>query len=89
MAQSLERWTEHRTNNRSRIEIAKRLRRAIILNDLLLVKRIVHNNPKWLQNPDYEDKSNTSLHLAAKHGFLAIAVSAPLQPSPSGVAGIL
>jgi len=57
-----------------RIEVATRLRRAIVLNDLLLVKRIVRNNPKSLQNPDFDDKSNTSLHLAAKNGFVEIAV---------------
>jgi hypothetical protein len=38
------------------------------------VKRIVRNNPQKLRNPDFEDKSNTSLHLAAKHGFTQIAV---------------
>lgn len=58
----------------TRIDVPRRLRRAILLNDLSLVKRIVHNNPKYLLNPDFEDKSNTSLHLAAKHGFTAIAV---------------
>ncbi|KAF2134441.1 ankyrin [Dothidotthia symphoricarpi CBS 119687] len=55
------------------IDVSRRLRRAILLNDLSLVKRIVENNPRWLRNPDFEDKSNTSLHLAAKHGFTAIA----------------
>lgn len=50
-----------------------RLRRAIVSNDLSLVKRIVHNNPTILQNPDYDNKSNTSLHLAAKHGHYEIA----------------
>ncbi|RDI81375.1 hypothetical protein Vi05172_g8618 [Venturia inaequalis] len=50
-----------------------RLRRAIVSNHLSLVKRIVHNNPTLLQNPDYDDKSNTSLHLAAKHGHYGIA----------------
>lgn len=49
-----------------------RLRRAIVSNDLSLVKRIVHNNPTILQNPDYDDKSNTSLHLAAKYGHYEI-----------------
>jgi len=57
----------------SRIEAPRRLRRAILLNDLSLVKRIVSNNPIYLQNPDFDDKSNTSLHLAAKHGFVQIA----------------
>ncbi|KAH7080640.1 ankyrin repeat-containing domain protein [Paraphoma chrysanthemicola] len=55
------------------IDPSRRLRRAILLNDLPLVKRIVRNNPQKLRNPDFEDKSNTSLHLAAKHGFTQIA----------------
>ncbi|KAK7552412.1 ankyrin repeat-containing domain protein [Phyllosticta citricarpa] len=55
------------------IDVAIRLRRAIHRNDLLLVRRIVRNNPQALQNPDFANKSNTSLHLAAKHGFLDIA----------------
>lgn len=37
------------------------------------MKRIVRNNENLLQNPDFEDKSNTSLHLAASHGFVEIA----------------
>ncbi|KAF2115275.1 ankyrin repeat-containing domain protein [Lophiotrema nucula] len=57
----------------TRLDVPRRLRRAILLNDLSLVKRIVKNNPRYLQNPDFEDKSNTSLHLAAKHGFTKIA----------------
>ena len=57
-----------------RIDIATRLRRAIYLNDLVLVRRIVKNHPQSTQNPDWEDRSNTSLHLAAKLGFLEIAV---------------
>ncbi|KAK3073093.1 Target of rapamycin complex 2 subunit avo2 [Teratosphaeriaceae sp. CCFEE 6253] len=55
------------------IDPSTRLRRAILLNDVLLVKRIIRNHPKLLQNPDFEDKSNTSLHLAARHGFVEIA----------------
>ncbi|KAF2240841.1 ankyrin [Trematosphaeria pertusa] len=55
------------------IDVPRRLRRAILLNDLALVKRIVRNNPHYLRNPDFEDKSNTSLHLAAKNGFTQIA----------------
>ncbi|KAF2495542.1 ankyrin [Lophium mytilinum] len=55
------------------IDVPRRLRRAILLNDLALVKRIVRNNPTFLRNPDFEDKSNTSLHLAAKQGFKEIA----------------
>jgi hypothetical protein len=60
--------------NNGRIDVPRRLRRAILLNDLSLVKRILQNNPQYLRNPDFEDKSNTSLHLAAKHGFTQIAV---------------
>ncbi|KAH5848655.1 hypothetical protein HBI92_239770 [Parastagonospora nodorum] len=55
------------------IDVSRRLRRAILLNDLPLVKRIIQNNPQILRNPDFEDKSNTSLHLAARHGFTQIA----------------
>jgi hypothetical protein len=57
-----------------RIDVSRRLRRAILLNDVALVKRIVLNNPHKLGNPDFADKSNTSLHLAAKHGYTQIAV---------------
>ena len=52
----------------TRIDVPRRLRRAILLNDLTLVKRIVRSNPRYLQNPDLEDKGNTSLHLAARNG---------------------
>ncbi|KAL6707860.1 Target of rapamycin complex 2 subunit avo2 [Coniothyrium glycines] len=55
------------------IDVPRRLRRAILLNDLPLVERIVRNNSNYLRNPDFEDKSNTSLHLAARNGFTAIA----------------
>ncbi|MCJ1402208.1 26S proteasome non-ATPase regulatory subunit [Xylographa trunciseda] len=55
------------------IDVAIRLRRAIHLNDLILVQRIVKNNPANLQNPDFSDKGNTSLHLVAKLGLLQIA----------------
>ncbi|USP80154.1 26s proteasome non-atpase regulatory subunit 3 [Curvularia clavata] len=54
------------------IDVPRRLRRAILLNDLPLVKRIIRNNPNYLRNPDFDDRSNTSLHLAAKHGFTTI-----------------
>lgn len=57
------------------IEASIRLRRAIHLNDLVLVKRIIKNNPKILQNPDFEDNGNTSLHLTAKLGLVEITVS--------------
>ncbi|KAI4257567.1 MAG: hypothetical protein LQ352_001632, partial [Teloschistes flavicans] len=52
-----------------------RIRRAIHLNDLVLVKRIIKNHPEQLQNPDYDDNGNTSLHLAARLGLIDIAVS--------------
>jgi ankyrin repeat protein len=55
-----------------------RLRRAILQNDVLLVKRIVKNNRRSLENPDFADKSNTSLHLAAVKGHVDIVVSFPL-----------
>ncbi|KAF2687894.1 ankyrin [Lentithecium fluviatile CBS 122367] len=55
------------------IDVPRRLRRAILLNDLALVKRIVQNNREYLQNPDFADKSNTNLHLAARNGFTQIA----------------
>lgn len=54
------------------MHVSIRLRRAITSNNLLLVKRIVKNNPSTIQNPDYADKSNTSLHLAAKQGSIQI-----------------
>ena len=56
------------------IDSSVRLRRAILLRDLSLVERIIRNNPHLTQNPDFEDKSNTSLHLAAKEGTLEITV---------------
>ncbi|OJD12710.1 hypothetical protein AJ78_06742 [Emergomyces pasteurianus Ep9510] len=49
-----------------------RLRSAILWNDVLLAKRIIKNNPRFLENPNFEDKSNTSLHLAAILGNLEI-----------------
>jgi hypothetical protein len=64
--------------NHVRIDVSRRLRRAILLNDLPLVKRIIRNNPHKLRNPDFEDKSNTSLHLAARNGFTQIAVRGAL-----------
>lgn len=50
------------------IDASARLRRAILLKDALLVKRIVQSNPAALQNPSFDDKGNTSLHLAAETG---------------------
>lgn len=36
------------------------------------MRRIIRANPKLLENPDFEDKSNTSLHLATQKGHLEI-----------------
>ena len=51
-----------------------RFRRAIHLNDLPLVKRILKNHPSVLRCPDLDDGGNTPLHLAARLGFEDIAV---------------
>jgi hypothetical protein len=66
-------WSQ-KLNNDSRIDVSIRLRRAVVLNDLSLVRRIIGNHPKTLRNPDFDDRSNTSLHLATKLGFVEIAV---------------
>ncbi|KAM0805504.1 ankyrin repeat-containing domain protein [Usnea florida] len=55
------------------IDVSIRIRRAIRLQDLTLLKRIIKNNPQSLQNPDFADQGNTSLHLAAQLGLLDIA----------------
>lgn len=47
------------------------------------MKRIVRNNPQALQNPDFDDKSNTSLHLVSKEGFVEIAVRVSLPKQES------
>lgn len=54
--------------------MSQRLRRAILLNDVLLVKRITKNDRSLLRNPDFDDKGNTSLHLAVVLGHLEIVV---------------
>ena len=56
------------------IDPSLRLRRAILLNDTPLVKRVLKSNPSVLQNPDPLDSNNTSLHLAAKNGHEEICV---------------
>jgi len=56
-----------------RIDVSTRIRRAIHLKDLTLLKRIINDNPEDLQNPDFADNGNTSLHLAAQLGLLDIA----------------
>ncbi|KAK5074940.1 hypothetical protein LTR64_001145 [Lithohypha guttulata] len=45
------------------------LRHAILSNDVPLVERLLKAYPHLVHNPDYNDKSNTSLHLAAKAGY--------------------
>ena len=55
-------------------EASTRLREAIQLDDISLVKRILSDCPDMLQNPSFADKSNTSLHLAALYGLTEIAV---------------
>jgi len=48
------------------------IRQAIQLNDVALVRRLLKRHPQYLHNPDFADKSNTSLHLAAQHGLTEI-----------------
>lgn len=55
------------------MDVSTRLRRAIASNDLSLTRRILSNNPSYLQNPDLNTNGNTSLHLAAFYGHTAIA----------------
>lgn len=50
------------------------LRHAIVANDIPLVERTLHAYPHLLHNPDFADKSNTSLHLAAKAGHTELVV---------------
>lgn len=57
------------------LDVSVRLRRAILQNDVLLVKRIVKNYPQYLRNPDFADRSNTSLHFAAIKGHVEVLVS--------------
>lgn len=57
------------------IDASRRLHRAILLNDLLIVKRIINSHPELLTNPDFKDKGNTNLHIAAQAGFEDIVVS--------------
>nr|POE52013.1 target of rapamycin complex 2 subunit avo2 [Quercus suber] len=56
------------------IDPSVRLRRAIHLNDSVLVSRLLRSHPDLVRNPDFADKSNTSLHLAASSGHAEIAV---------------
>jgi len=66
----------------ARVDVCIRLRQAILLNDLALVQRLLRNNPAHLHNPDFSDKSNTSLHLSAQYGLEEIAVGALLFDRP-------
>ena len=70
------------STNRTRIDVSIRLRRAIHLNDLLLVRRIAKNSIQELRNPDFTDKGNTSLHLAASLGLPLIAVRISVTSHP-------
>lgn len=38
-----------------------------------MLKRIIKNYPRSLQNPDFAENGNTSLHLAAQLGLLDVA----------------
>lgn len=50
------------------------LRHAILANDVPLVERLLQAYPQLLHNPDFANKSNTSLHLAAKAGHTELVV---------------
>lgn len=66
------------------IEPSERLRRAIQLDSLSLVKRILASNVEsqtLLRN--YDEAGNTSLHLAAQLGHADIAVSSPFSTTRS------
>jgi hypothetical protein len=56
-----------------RVEVSIRLRRAVVRNDLALVQRILKTYPDSVHDADQSDKSNTSLHVAAREGFHEIA----------------
>lgn len=56
------------------IPVSTRLRSAIMLDDVLLAKRIIRHNPAFLENPDFDDAANTSLHLAAMLGYVDMIV---------------
>ncbi|KAL2433481.1 hypothetical protein ABEF95_003975 [Exophiala dermatitidis] len=55
------------------LNVDESLRLAIRLNDVALVQRLLEHHPRYLHNPDFADKSNTSLHLAAQYGLEEIA----------------
>lgn len=57
-----------------RLEPPRRLRRAININDALLVRRILTSHPNLIHNPDTSPggQSNSNLHVAARAGHLQI-----------------
>lgn len=57
------------TNIKDRVEVSIRLRRAVVRNDLALVKRVLKTYPDSVHDVDQSDKSNTPLHVAAREGF--------------------
>lgn len=69
----------------TRIDVPTRLRRAIHLNDLLLVRRIIRNHPTSLHNPDDSDNGNSSLHLAARlcRVDIVVRLRSHLSPLPT------
>lgn len=57
------------TNIDIRVEVPMRLRSAVVRNDLALVQRILKTYPDSVHDGDPSNKSNTSLHVAAREGF--------------------
>lgn len=49
------------------------------------MKRILRNNPASLKNSDFDDKSNTSLHLAAIVGHIEIIVRELCLRDPTSI----
>ncbi|KAF3925309.1 Ankyrin-2 [Dactylellina cionopaga] len=56
------------------VDIRTRLKRAILTNDLLVVKRLCTENPSCVNYCDSEEKGNTPLHIAAEAGLYSIVV---------------
>ncbi|KAK6524605.1 hypothetical protein TWF281_011508 [Arthrobotrys megalospora] len=54
------------------IDIRTRLKRSILTNDLLVLKRLLRSHPTSLRYSDPSDNGNTPLHLAASHGQTSI-----------------
>src|SRR5947209_67837 len=57
------------------LDIQTRMKRAILQNDLLLVKRLCIKNPICLQYVDSKDDGNTFLHLAVSLSFYGVVVA--------------